>query len=157
VLEPFDPQDLVRRAVELFLPLAEEKDLRIDTFCSSGPGGQSVNTTDSGEDIHYVTVTVGSAELDDPKPHPETSISYLWMTGFARSRSHICLAVSSAPARKDTKMAIMEYFNISKMQNFGRRMEAGHVTYSRLNKDPELMSIGVPLKSRKCRVLIRIR
>ena len=31
--------------------------------------------------------------------------------------------------------------------------EAGHVTYSRLNKDPELMSIGLPLKSRQCKVV----
>ena len=31
--------------------------------------------------------------------------------------------------------------------------EAGHVTYSRLNKAPELMSIGLPLKSRRCRVV----
>jgi len=31
--------------------------------------------------------------------------------------------------------------------------EAGHVTYSRLNKDPELMSIGYPLKSRRCNVV----
>ena len=31
--------------------------------------------------------------------------------------------------------------------------EAGHVTYGRLDKEPELMSVGVPLKSRQCIVV----
>jgi long-chain acyl-CoA synthetase len=45
-----------------------------------------------------------------------------------------------------------ERFNISIHQVYGST-EAGHITYTRLHKEPELSSIGVPLKSRRCKVV----
>ena len=45
-----------------------------------------------------------------------------------------------------------ELFGLSIYQVYGST-EAGHVTYSRLNKEPELMSIGLPLKTRECKVV----
>jgi long-chain acyl-CoA synthetase len=44
-----------------------------------------------------------------------------------------------------------EHLGVSIYQVYGST-EAGHVTYSRLDGEPELSSIGLPLKSRECKV-----
>jgi len=45
-----------------------------------------------------------------------------------------------------------ELFGLNIYQVYGST-EAGHVTYSRLDRDPQLMSIGLPLKTRQCKVV----
>lgn len=45
-----------------------------------------------------------------------------------------------------------EYLGIPIYQVYGST-EAGHVTYSRLDREPELNSIGLPLKTRQCKIV----